>query len=478
MKLLYCTASLIFLLLFLKCTNRELASSGRLRNSVDTASGKLNYWLTTPDRSVLLEQQKALSFSETTDTGAAIVIDTTQQYQTMDGFGYTLTGGSAYVINRLSSGDRAKLLTELFDKKNNSIGISYLRLSIGASDLDSVVYSYDDLPAGQTDPALQHFSLAPSATDLIPLLKEIIAINPTIKILGTPWSPPVWMKDNGNSIGGSLKPEFYTVYAQYFVKYVQEMKKNGITIDAITPQNEPLHPGNNPSMLMQATEQRDFIKNNLGPAFATAGIASKIIVYDHNCNRPDYPITILNDAAAKAFVDGSAFHLYTGDISTLSIVHNAHPDRHVYFTEQYTPINSDFGGDLQWHFKNLVIGAPRNWARNVLEWNLANDASYGPHTPGGCTTCKGALTISDSGIIRNVAYYIIAHASKFVTPGSVRIKSSDISGISNVAFKTPEGKKVMIVLNEGTANASFNISINNKKAKATLPAGSVATFVW
>ena len=286
------------------------------------------------------------------------------------------------------------------------------------------------------------------------------------------------MKDNANSIGGSLKPEYYSVYASYFVKYIQAMQAEGITITAITPQNEPLHDGNNPSLKMEATQQADFIKNHLGPAFQSAAITTKIIVYDHNADKPDYPLTILNDPAAKTFVDGSAFHLYAGDISALSQVHDAHPDKNIYFTEQYTASTGEFGGDLKWHLKNLVIGAPRNWSRTVLEWNLANDVNYGPHTPGGCTTCKGALTINGDAVKRNVAYYIVAHISKFVPPGSVRISSSSISNLPNVAFKTPSGKIVLIVLNEiESLYGAFNINVNGKTARVSVTNGSVTTFV-
>jgi glucosylceramidase len=228
---------------------------------------------------------------------------------------------------------------------------------------------------------------------------------------------------------------------------------------------------------MQASEQADFIKNHLGPAFQTAGINTKIVLYDHNCDRPDYPIAILNDNAAKSFVDGSAFHLYNGDISALSQVHAAHPDKNVYFTEQYTASNGNFGGDLRWHVKNIVIGAPRNWSKTVFEWNLANDVNYGPHTPGGCTTCKGALTINGGAVKRNVAYYIIAHISKFVPPGSTRIASEITGDLYSVAFNTPSNKKVLIVLNDGSTSSTFNIRFNGKIVNAQLASGSVATYV-
>jgi glucosylceramidase len=335
------------------------------------------------------------------------------------------------------------------------------------------------MPAGKTDTGLQHFSLAPERADLIPVLKKIIALSPSIKIMGSPWTPPRWMKTNGSFIGGSLKPEFYAAYARYFVRYITEMKREGITIDAITIQNEPLHPGNNPSLYMTAAEQGAFIKSHLGPAFKSAGIKTKIIIYDHNCDRPDYPLAILNDPGAKAYVDGSAFHLYAGSIEALSQVHNAHPDRNVYFTEQWIGGPGNFGGDLKWHIENLIIGATRNWSRNVLEWNLAADPAYNPHTDqGGCTTCLGALTIDRSTVTRNTAYYIIAHASKFVRPGSVRAHTNVPEGLPNVGFITPTGRKVVIVLNSGNARKSFSLACNGRTISAQLQGGAVGTYTW
>ncbi|HYE54726.1 MAG TPA: glycoside hydrolase family 30 beta sandwich domain-containing protein [Chitinophagaceae bacterium] len=438
----------------------------------------VEFWLTQGDQSVLFKKQAASLVWSTGGTSTNIVeADTTQTFQTIDGFGYTLTGGSATLINSLPPAAKDELLNELFRHDSTFIGVSYLRVSIGASDLSASTFTYDDVPTGQTDVNLEHFSIDREKQDLIPVLKKILAINPTIKILGSPWSAPVWMKTNGSFVGGSLKPEYYSVYAQYFVKYVQAMKAEGITIDAITPQNEPLHGGNNPSMLMQATEQADFIKNHLGPAFKAASINTKIIVYDHNADRPDYPLTILGDAAAKQYVDGSAFHLYGGSISALSQVHDAHPDKHIYFTEQWTGGPGNFGGDLKWHVQNLIIGATRNWSRNVLEWNLAADPQYQPHTPGGCSSCMGALTIAN-GVSRNVSYYIIAHASKFVRPGSVRIASTQTPTLLTVAFKNPEGKKVLIVLNNGNNAEVFSIKFNGKTVTTSLNSGSVGTYIW
>ena len=443
-------------------------------------TNEVDFWLTKSDQSAKLQKQSVvMRFGTAVNGYANIEVDESGIFQTVDGFGYTLTGGSAQVINQLNATTKQGLLQELFGTTANSISISYLRISIGASDLNATTFTYDDMPAGQTDINLVNFSLAPDMTDVIPLLKEILQINPAMKIMASPWSAPVWMKDNNSFIGGSLRPQYYNVYAQYFVKYIQSMRAEGIIIDAITPQNEPLHPGNNPSLLMTATQQADFIKNHLGPAFQSANISAKIIIYDHNCDKPEYPIAILNDPGAKIYVSGTAFHLYAGDISALSTVRNTHPDKSIYFTEQYTSSTGNFGGDLKWHLKNVIIGSMRNWSKNTLEWNLANDPSFGPHTPGGCTTCKGAITIESASLFtRNVGYYIIAHASKFVPAGSVRIASTSAGNLNNVSFKTPAGKKVLIVENDGNANEIFNIKYNGKWVVTSLEAGSVATYIW
>jgi glucosylceramidase len=440
---------------------------------------QIESWFTKADETALLQKQLTnLVFNSPVNTLTNLEIDSAAIMQTVDGFGYTLTGGSAMLINKMNQTQKTAVLNELFGKGSNSIGVSYLRVSIGASDLSPEVFSYNDMPPGQTDINLTKFSLSKDTLDVIPVLKEILAINPAIKIMGSPWSAPVWMKDNGNSMGGSLQPQYYSVYAKYFVKYIQEMQVRGITIDAVTPQNEPQHGGNNPSMVMSALQQADFIKNHLGPAFKSAGLQTKIIIWDHNCDNPDYPITILNDPAAKQYITGSAFHLYNGDISALSRVHDAHPDKDLYFTEQWTGAKGTFEGDLKWHIKNVIIGSMRNWSRIALEWNIAADPSYNPHTPGGCTECKGALTISGSNYSRNVAYYIIAHASKFIPAGSVRINSNSPGTIFNAAFRTPEGRKVLIVLNDSNTESVFNIRFNGKWAEAKLPAGTVGTYVW
>ncbi len=457
--------------------NKGGKPSGNTDPTPVPASG-ISYWLTTGDKNNLLSRQTtALDFATITSSLPVINVDSTQIFQPVDGFGYTLTSGSAQVINQLPAAEKNNLLNELFGSGENSLCINFLRIGIGATDLSATVYSYDDMPVGQTDPGLLQFSLSPDQA-MIALLKQIVLVNPAIKLLATPWSAPAWMKDNGSSIGGSLLPAYYSVYANYFVKYVQAMQVEGLTVYAITPQNEPLHPGNNPSMYMTAAQQALFIKTHLGPAFSAAGITTKIIIYDHNCDRPDYPLDILNDAAARPYIDGSAFHLYAGNITALSQVYSAHPTKNIYFTEQYTSSTGSFSGDLSWHLKNVIIGSMRNYSRVALEWNLATDPSYGPHTSGGCDVCLGALTIGAGTVTRNVSYYIIAQASKFVKAGSVRIASDDYGNLSSAAFLRPDGKKVLIVLNEDAAAQVFNIRFKSKMLASTLPGKSVATYIW
>ncbi|OKS86600.1 glycoside hydrolase family 30 protein [Mucilaginibacter polytrichastri] len=442
--------------------------------------GAVQTWLTNADQSALFEHQKhEMSFGKQIDQNPVIEINEKESYQTIDGFGFCLTGGSAQLIIKMDPAKRAALLRELFATDGTNIGISYLRVTIGASDLNPYVFSYDDLPVGESDPNMAKFDLGPDKKDVIPVLKEILSINPKIKILGSSWSPPVWMKTTGDTRGGSLKPEYFDAYAKYLVKYVQSMKKEGISIDAMTVQNEPLHPGNNPSMLMLAADQASFVKTNLGPMFKAEGIKTKIIVYDHNCDKPEYPISILNDPEAKKYVDGSAFHLYAGKIEALTTVHDAHPDRNVYFTEQWMGAPGNFKRDLADHITKLTIGATRNWSRNVIEWNLAADPQSNPHTDrGGCDRCMGGITIDKDSVTRNPAYYVVAHAAKFVRPGSVRIRSNLIDNLPNVAFKTPDGSKVLIVINKGVTAQTFSIKYKGQQVSEVLNAGSVATYVW
>lgn len=466
-----------------KKTGATLAACLLVTGLAAQKNNTLETWVTNPSQQVFFKKQhSSVVFSEKANPGNAVVtVDDKIRYQSIDGFGFSLTGGSALNLMKMKTSSRAALLKELFATDQAHIGTSYLRISLGASDLDEKVFSYDDLPAGETDPELKKFDLGYDKQYLIPVLKEILRINPSISIMASPWSPPVWMKSNKDTRGGNLLKEWYPVYAQYFIKYITAMKQQGIRIDAVTVQNEPLHPGNNPSLQMLAPDQAEFVRDHLGPAFAKAGIKTKIIIYDHNADRPDYPISILNDAAAKKYIDGSAFHLYGGTVDAISSVHEAHPDKNLYFTEQWVGAPGNYQTDISWHIETLVIGATRNWCKTVLEWNLASDTAYRPFTDrGGCTSCLGAVTINQvqDRVKRNPAYYIIAHAAKFARPGSVRIASNLVEDLPNVAFKTPAGKYVLVVLNKRDTARSFTIRCNNRFAEVVVPAGSAVTYTW
>lgn len=467
---------------------------------------EIEAWVTNADRSALFERvPEKIKFGMEEGKGLPIIINDRQEYQSIDGFGFALTEGSAFHLNRMSKDSRAKILREMFAHDGYNVGFSYIRLTLGASDLNNFVYSYNDLKEGETDPELKYFSLGHDRDDIIPVMKEILEIIPDIKIMASPWSAPVWMKTSGDVRGGALKKEYYGTYANYFVKYVQEMGKEGIVIDAVTIQNEPLNSRNTPSMPWYWQEHNEFVRDHLGPAFREAGLTTKIVIFDHNCDRPDYPLAILSDPETSQYVDGSAFHHYRGYLSGMSTVQLARPDKNIYFTEQMLTERPESGTiNIAPSVKRLIIDVMRNWSRNSILWNLAADPLNDPHTDnGGCSMCQGALTIDGDKVVRNIAYYTIAHASKFVRPGSVRIHSThpfdkgvDITEdeeraevrratlvehsdvLPNVAFKTPEGKIVLIIANDSWSVRNVKIQHNGLYANISLDPGSVGTYIW
>jgi len=481
-------------------------ASGAVAAQANSAN-QIEGWVTNPDRSSLFQKlPEPLVFGARNNVrGSVIVIDPVQQMQSLDGFGFALTGGSAELLVKMSPGARSKILKQIFARDGNDLGVSYLRISIGSSDLNSFVFSYDDLSPGETDRELKKFDLGQDRKDIIPVLKEILLISPDIKILGSPWSAPAWMKTNNNARGGALREECYPAYALYLAKYVVEMKKEGITIDAITIQNEPLNSKNTPSMQWTLNQQLVFLRDHLHPAFTRAGLKTKVLLFDHNTDRPDYPLALLSDPVISRFADGSAFHNYGGDMSAMSKVHMARPDKNVYFTEQM--ITERPGSptiNIAASVKRMMIDTTRNWSRNVILWNLAADPQNDPHTDnGGCSMCQGAITIDKDAVSLNLAYYTIAHASKFVRPGSVRIGSTsrgdqvvaltedeerpglkriavieNTQVLPNVAFRTPEGKIVLIVANDTASESSFGVQYEGQFADIRLNPGAVGTYVW
>lgn len=381
-------------------------------------------------------------------------------FQPIQGFGYTLTGGSAQHLMQMTSESRHALLQELF----GTLQFNTLRLSIGASDLDETPFSYNDVGPDA------HFSLERDYQYLIPVLKEIQTIQPNLQLIATPWSAPSWMKDNQSTVGGRLRPEYYEHYAGYLVAYLQAYRNEGLPIYAMSLQNEPLNDTNNPSMTMTADEQATFLRDYLVPALVTAGIAqqqqsggddddtifttsTKLFVFEHNPDNIDYPLQILSDPTVYPFVDGTTFHLYAGDIAALSNVHHAFPTKSIHLTEQWTSSEGNLEDDLLWKAQNILIGGLSNYVQTILGWNLSSNPELKPHTEGGCTTCLGAVTIStDSidGVQRNAAYYLLAHASPYLPPGSIRIESmweGDPGPVEHVAFVVTPTQWVVLLVN-------------------------------
>ena len=439
-------------------------------------------WVTTADHSQQLLQVD-FELNNATAVPATIEIYTTRRYQTMVGFGAAITDATAQLLQlRMDGAHRAALMKELFDH-SPGLHISFIRLTIGASDFSPTHYSLDDRPAGESDPNLQHFSIAPLRPTVLPVARAALSLNPSLRVMASAWSPPGWMKTSGALVHGTLLPQFYGAFAGYLVKYVDAMRAQGIPIFALTLQNEPhFDPSNYPGMLLDADARAQVIAKYLGPALARRRPATEILEWDHNWDRPQEPLQVLGDQLAARYVGGVAWHCYKGNVAAQTQVHLAHPDKDAYLTEcSGGAWNRPSDPALLHMTRQLIIGSTRNWARGVLLWNLALDESAGPHL-GGCSNCRGLLTInSHTGeVTRNDEYYVIAHASRFVHQGAQRIESNETdSGLDNVAFRNQDdGSIVLIAANSATSPRAVLVRCRDREFQFTMPAQSVATFVW
>ena len=440
-------------------------------------------WITTGGRTRLMSQEPDLPIRTISDAAAVVIdVDEATMYQEMMGFGAAMTDASAYLINQKLGSQRGAVMQELFGR-NPGIGLSFVRVPMGASDFSMRHYSYDDMPAGQTDPTLAAFSIDPDRADKLPLLKQALTINPQLKLVASPWSAPGWMKTTGSLIQGTLRREAYDPFANYFRKFVQAYTAEGVPIFAVTMQNEPaFEPTDYPGMRLDPAVRAEVIGKHVGPLFESTGIQARILDWDHNWDLPAQPLGVLSDATARRYVSGVAWHCYAGDVSVQETVHAAYPDKDAYFTEcsggAWAPKWAD---NFKWTVGTLVIGSVRGWAKGVALWNLALDENAGPHL-GGCGNCRGVLTINSSTgfVTRNEEYYALAHASQFVRPGAHRIASStNVGGLQTVAFKNADdGSKVLIVLNTSATEVPFAIHTGGKGIQYTIPAGAVVTFRW
>ena len=445
-------------------------------------AGTVQVWLTTGNEQNLLARQEDLLFGPVRGAPVIVTVDEGVTYQSIDGFGAAVTGSSAYLLQQLPHDARRALLEELFGEEG--IGLSMVRFTIGSSDFSLGNYTYHDTPGNRPDFEFAHFSIEPDRAHVIPTLQEVLEVNPDVKVMGSPWSAPAWLKQSRTLKGSRLRRDerYYAAYAEYFARTVEAFAAEGIPVWAITVQNEPLHTsGGYPTMRMAATEQRDFIKNHLGPTFRARGLTTAIIAYDHNWDRPDYPLAVLNDPEAAQYVTGTAWHCYAGEPSAMSRVHEAHPHKGIYFTEcSGGEWSTHFGNNLGWNMTNLIIGSTRNWAKSILLWNLALDPRHGP-TNGGCMNCRGVVTLDPATgrIERNVEYYVLGHAAKFVRPEAVRIASDTFPGrLESVAFRNPDGSIALILFNPRGTGQPLEVRWRGQGAQYILPAGSVATLVW
>ena len=457
---------------------------------------------TSGDRMQSLEASSVRAYGDSTDD--AILLRPSDPCQEIDGFGYALTYSSCYNLLRMPEEARDELLTKTFSPTEGH-GVSYVRISLGCNDFSSDEYSLCDRhDEGETDP-LRHFSLHSDETDyIIPVLKRIIAINPSLKIIAAPWTPPRWMKyheergespdseGTGDWTGGRLRPKYYGIYGEYFVKFIQTMAANGVRIHAVSPQNEPLNWGNSASLYMEWEEQRDFVKTALGPQMKAAGLSTKIYAFDHNYNydniesQKNYPGKIYEDAAASQYLAGAAYHNYGGNREELLNIHQAYPEKELLFTE--TSIGTwnsgrDLSKRLMEDMEEVALGTINNWCKGVIVWNLMLDNDRGPNREGGCQTCYGAVDINNSDyktIIRNSHYYIIAHLSSVVKPGAVRIATTGYTdnGITCSAFENTDGTYAFVLINNNEKSKKITVSDGQRHFAYDVPGKSVTSYRW
>jgi len=446
-------------------------------------------WLSTANGEKQLAREADLVFDVSTNAGTIIDIDADKRHQSMIGFGAAITDSSAWLIEkRMSTAQRDTLLRELFGRGNGGLGIDFTRLTIGASDFSRAHYSLDDMPPGQSDPTLAHFSLTPKiagtgAEEVLPAVRAALAINPQLKVMASPWSAPAWMKTNDSLLHGTLKYEYHAAFADYLVRYVDAMAAADVPIFALTVQNEPrFDPPDYPGMLLSAGARRLLIGQQLGPKLAQREHAPLIFDWDHNWDIETEPLALLADPLADRYVAAVAWHCYAGYVDAQTRVHDNYPDKDAYLTEcsggDWKPMKDD---GLLTIARRLIIGSTRGYARGVLLWNLALDENHGPHA-GGCDNCRGLVTIDSKtgAVTRTVDYVSLAHASRFVRPGAQRVESSEGSkDIDNVVFRNADdGSLVMIVANSSLSAQRFVARGTGRAFTYEMPARSVATFVW
>ena len=435
-------------------------------------------FVTRGDKAKLLNQDDSfMTDFDDRQTMNKIFIDQSIRYQTMDGFGAAMTESSAYLISNLTESQREVLMNDLFSK--NGIGISFVRIPMGASDFALDNYSYNDIPTNQTDLQMEQFTLDRDDQYVVPMLQLAKAKNPNLLLMGSPWSAPAWMKTTKTMNGGSLIDMYHEAYALYFVKFIEGYAERGLPIYAVTPQNEPLHQTSNyPTMYMTATQQVQFIQA-MGQAFEEHNIETLIIAYDHNWDQPAYPNTILGNPLSKDYTAGSAFHCYAGSVEQQGTTKRIYPNKDIWFTEcSGGRWATNFSSNISWNMENVFIGSINHHSKSVLLWNLALDDQDGP-TNGGCSNCRGVVTIhSDGTYTRNEEYYMIGHFSKFIYRDAARIDAdSNNPNLLVTAFENTNGQIVVVVHNKANSSLTFNLNIAGSNQNYMITGRTTVSFV-
>lgn len=447
----------------------------------EPAARSAEVWLTTADETQKLAPQPEVAAAGVATGNEALVVNSNQHFQRMHGFGAAMTDASAELLSGLPEANRRAVMAELFSRANGGLGLSFTRLTVGASDFSRTHYSYDDSPGNTPDPELHFFSIDPARKFVLPRVREALAINPDLKVMISPWSPPAWMKTTKSLIQGQLEPAFYPAFANYLARTVEEFGREGVPVSMVTIQNEPdFEPGDYPGMRVNSPDRAIIIGRHVGPTFRVRGLKAQILDYDHNWDNPEMPLAVLGDPVARSFIAGVAWHCYEGDVPAQSPVHDAYPDKDAWETEcsggEWSP---KFAETLGWMTDKLIIGASNNWSRGSLLWNLALDPQHGPHH-GGCSDCRGVVTIDPAtgAIARNVEYYVLGHASRFVLPGAYRVAAiRHDNGIEAAAFLNPDGSRALI-LHRNSGDGPVTIALDGLHYSIALPVGSVATLRW
>lgn len=401
-----------------------------------------------------------------------LTYDAQARFQEIEGFGAAITDSSLLAISSLPQEKQGQLLRQLFHPRQG-LNISYLRVPIGASDFGVESYTYADTPDGREDPQLKHFSFR-RARNTVAFLRRVKWINPNLRIMLSPWSPPAWMKTSGHLNGGSLKPEHFSTFARYLVKSVQRFERAGLTVDALTIQNEPFHSTEKyPSMGMSTDEQIIFIRDHLHPQLRRAGLKTKILALDHN-----YDLRSEADAMHAALGDriaGIAYHCYGG---TFDLMKGSHAP--LYQTECSGGTWGDGPGSLNFWLQSQVIGAGHLGNRLSIAWNLALDQNHGPFQ-GYCDNCRGLVDIDT--VTKKVTYnpelFALAHGGKYLKPGARRIATSrpGDESYSTIGYVNRDGSVALVMENRALTPRFFVVATpRGDFFRVSVPAGGAATI--